>query len=96
MRKLTEEFEATLLRDGFSADIRAIKLGTANHEHVHPLDEQGLVLGGGVTLTITAGSHTYRRGQIFTMEAGHPHSEWIGPQGLRDMVGRLHKTSADT
>ena len=85
-----EDFQAALLRDGFSADIRELQPGTATPEHSHPFHVRGLVLEGDITLTTAAGSRTYRPGEVFTMAADHPHAETIGPQGVRNLVGRLH------
>ncbi|MBR0656095.1 cupin domain-containing protein [Plastoroseomonas arctica] len=84
-----KEFEAALLRDGFSADIRVVEPNTSNPEHSHPYDVRGLVLEGDITLTTVEGSRTYRPGEVFTMEAGRPHAELFGPQGARNLVGRF-------
>lgn len=85
-----QDFHAALLRDGFSAETRLIEPGTTTPEHSHPFDVRGLVLEGDITLTTAEGSRTYRPGEVFTMAAGHPHAERIGPQGVRNLVGRLH------
>jgi len=84
-----EEFKAALLRDGYSADIREIAPGTATPEHTHPFHVRGMVLEGDITLGTAEGSRTYRPGEVFSMAADHPHTETIGTQGVRNLVGRL-------
>ncbi|MES2710624.1 MAG: cupin domain-containing protein [Pseudomonadota bacterium] len=85
-----KEFEAALLRDGFTPAIRAIEPGTATPEHTHPFDVRGMVLEGEITLTTAGGTRTYRPGEVFAMPAGHPHRETIGAAGVRNLVGRLN------
>ncbi len=83
-------FEAALLRDGYTADTRDYSPDQATPEHTHPFDVRGLVLEGEFTVTAAEGSRTYRAGEVFALEAGRPHTETIGPEGARNLVGRLH------
>lgn len=88
------EFEAALLRDGYTADTRALPPGHATPEHTHPFDVRAMVLEGEITLTTTEGSRTYKPGDVFTMAAGCPHAEAIGPNGVRNLPGRLYPAGA--
>ncbi|UPY35294.1 cupin domain-containing protein [Sediminicoccus sp. KRV36] len=88
------EFEAALLRDGFSAETRAIEPDRVTPEHSHPFDVRALVLEGEITLSSAGGSRTYRPGEVFTMAAGCPHAEAVGPTGVRNLVGRRHQAPA--
>lgn len=90
-----KDFEATLLRDGFSADIRLVAPDLSNPEHTQPYDVRGLVIEGDLTLITAEGSRTYRAGEVFAMAADHPHAERFGPQGARNLVGRRPKPAPD-
>lgn len=87
------EFEAALLRDGYTADVRETAPRHTTEQHSHPFDVRAMVLEGEITLTTAEGSQTYRPGDVFTMEAGRAHAEAIGPQGVRNLAGRLHHTA---
>ena len=88
------EFEKALLRDGFTAETRALAPGHTTPEHTHPFDVRAMVLEGEITLTTAEGSRTYRPDEVFTMAAGCPHAESIGPEGVRNLAGRLHHAAA--
>jgi quercetin dioxygenase-like cupin family protein len=89
-----DAFEVALLRDGYTADARVIAPGHATPQHTHPFHVRGLVLEGDITLSTAEGSRTYRPGEVFTMQAGCPHAETIGPNGVRNLVGRLYPATA--
>ncbi|GGC68119.1 hypothetical protein GCM10011504_52600 [Siccirubricoccus deserti] len=89
-----KEFEDALVRDGFSAEVRVTEAGKVTPEHSHPFDVRALVLDGEITLTTTGSSRTYRQGEVFTMAAGCAHAEAIGPEGVRNLVGRRLPTQA--
>lgn len=84
------EFEAALRRDGYTAETRELAPGHTTPEHTHPFDVRALVLEGEITLTTAEGAITYRPGDVFTMAAGRPHAEAVGPKGVRNLAGRLH------
>ncbi len=82
-------FEAALKRDGYS-EIET-KGYAPNHraaEHAHEFDVRALVLEGEITLGSNDGAQTYRPGEAFTMPAERPHTEAIGPGGVRFLFDR--------
>ncbi|MCK8787711.1 cupin domain-containing protein [Roseomonas sp. NAR14] len=82
-------FEAALGRDGFTGvEVKALEPGRATPPHAHPFEVRALVLDGDITLTVDGRQDRYGAGQVFTMAAGHPHAETVGPDGVRYLVGR--------
>ena len=84
-----ERFEARLQAEGYP-EIRTNELppNRKNPEHTHPFDVLAMVLEGEITLTVAGNATTYRRGDEFSMRAGCPHVEDIGPAGVKYLVGR--------
>jgi quercetin dioxygenase-like cupin family protein len=88
------EFEEALRQDGFSAEIRTTEPRKVTPEHTHPFEVRALVLDGEITLTTGGESQTYRQGDVFTMAPGRAHAEAVGPEGVRNLVGRRHPPEA--
>ena len=87
-----EEFEAELVRDGFATAEGGVEPNTRRESHAHDFDVRALVLAGEITLGCgDAAPRTYRVGDVFTMQAGMSHTEAVGPEGVRYLVGRRHK-----
>ena len=84
-------FETKLTSDGFT-EIEAKTLGPrpANAEHAHDFDIRGLVLNGVFVVRQDDLPTTYRAGDVFSVPAGQKHSEEIGPEGARVIVGRKY------
>jgi quercetin dioxygenase-like cupin family protein len=84
-----QAFEARLQAEGFP-EIRVNELPPNRHhpQHSHPFDVLALVLEGDITLTAEGSARTYRAGEAFSMKAGCPHVEDIGPGGVKYLVGR--------
>lgn len=82
-------FEAALKRDGYS-EIETKGYAPSHHaaEHAHEFDVRALVLEGDITLGSNGGAQTYRIGDEFTLPAKRPHTEAIGPDGVRFVYGR--------
>lgn len=82
-------FEAKLKAQNYP-EIRTSQLAPncRNAEHTHPFDVLALVLEGEITLTVAGVARTYRAGEEFSMQAGCPHAEEVGTQGVRYLVGR--------
>lgn len=59
-----------------------------NAEHAHAWDVHALVLEGDITITVDGNPHTYKAGEEFVMATGCKHTEQVGPQGVRYLVGR--------
>ena len=84
-----EEFEQQLKSDGYSQiETKDYVERPANEAHGHDFAVRGLVLEGAFTVIQSNQSVTYRPGEVFTVAAGIPHSEEVGPQGARVLVGR--------
>jgi quercetin dioxygenase-like cupin family protein len=82
-------FEARLKGEGYP-EIRTNELqpNCRNAEHSHPFDVLAMVLEGDITLTVAGNARTYRAGDEFSMKAGCPHTEDVGPAGVKYLVGR--------
>ncbi|MGH8741196.1 MAG: cupin domain-containing protein [Burkholderiales bacterium] len=82
-------FEGRLRAQGYP-EIRTNELppNKQNAEHTHPFDVLALVLDGDITLTVDGKARTYRAGDEFSMQAGCPHAEDVGPAGVKYLVGR--------
>lgn len=81
-------FREELARDGFDDVQISWSAGKTNPEHAHDYYVRALVLDGEITLTVAGKADCYGAGQVFTMPRGCAHSEFIGPDGLRALVGR--------
>ena len=87
----TETFKSALLQDGYNdIEMRNVAANLFNDQHTHDFDVRALMLEGELKLSWSSMDHTYRPGEIFTMEAGCPHIEQVGPIGARYLVGRKH------
>ena len=85
----TTEFEAALARDGYrDTEIKSVAAGQEVPDHAHGFDLRALVLDGAMTIAVDGEATTYRAGEVFAMADGRRHSEQVGPQGVRFLVGR--------
>ena len=85
------EFEKQLQSDGFtSIETKSYTPRPANDAHGHEFSVRGLVLEGTFTVVRDEKPVTYRPGQVFDVAAGVAHSEEIGPEGARVLVGRKY------
>lgn len=86
------DFEAALRADGFQEVVRrAAAPGQSLPEHDHGWDVRGLVLAGRFTVAAEGALQDCGPGQVFTLTAGHRHTEAAGPDGAALLVGRRHK-----
>ena len=58
--------------------------------HAHDYDIRGLVLDGIFIVAQDNKPVTYRAGDVFFVVAGTSHTEEIGPQGAKILVGRKY------
>ncbi|MGI4976944.1 MAG: cupin domain-containing protein [Janthinobacterium lividum] len=83
------DFAAALARDGFDdTETKDVAAGQVVPDHAHGFDLRALVLGGAMTIEVGGEATTYRTGEVFTMADGREHSEVVGPEGVRFLVGR--------
>ena len=85
------EFDAQLRAGGFTEiETKTVTPRPANEAHGHPFAVKGLVLSGAFTVIQDGKSTTYRPGEVFTVAAGHAHSEEVGTEGAQIHVGRKY------
>ncbi len=83
------EFRQQLERDGYgNIGEVAWEAGAFNDTHTHEFSARGLVLAGAFTVACDAETKTCGVGDTFTMNAGTPHAETAGADGVRFLVGR--------
>jgi len=81
-------FQAELADQGFEVATRTMDPSMELGEHSHDYDVRALVTAGEISLTVDGGTRRYGLGDQFTMVAGCPHSERVGPDGVTFIVGR--------
>ena len=86
-----DAFEAGLRSDGYvEIETKALDPRPANEGHAHDYDIRGLVLDGIFIVKQDDQPVTYRAGDIFSVSGGRRHTEEIGPEGARILVGRKY------
>jgi transcriptional regulator len=86
-----DAFEAGLRSDGYvEIETKALDPRPQNEGHAHDYDIRGLVLDGIFIVKQDDQPVTYRAGEVFAVSAGRRHTEEIGPQGVRILVGRKY------
>jgi quercetin dioxygenase-like cupin family protein len=84
-------FEAELARSGYTQiETKLIEPRPVNAAHAHDYIVRGLVLDGIFIVTEGDKPTTYLPGDIFQVAQGQSHTEAIGPQGARVLVGRKY------
>ncbi len=85
------EFEAELKSAGYTEiESKTLDPRPANTGHAHDYDIRGLVLSGIFIVNDGGKPVTYRAGDIFNVSAGRSHTEEIGAEGARIVVGRKY------
>ena len=64
--------------------------GTFNDTHAHAYAAWILVLSGAMTVTTPERESTCGAGHTERLERGTPHSEQVGPDGVRFLAARKH------
>lgn len=86
-----QQFEARLREDGYTEiEAKSLQPRPANDQHGHPFAVRGLVLAGTFTVSQQNISKTYCAGEIFSVAAGHEHSEEVGSDGAEIIAGRKY------
>jgi len=84
-----EMFAAALEKEGFSELVTVEREPNGGLDvHAHPFEAKALVLDGEISIAVGGQERTYRRGEIFHLKAGEPHTERYGAQGVHYLVGR--------
>ena len=86
-----DAFESELKSAGYvEIETKAIEPRPVNAAHAHDYDIKGLVLDGIFIVAQDNKPVTYRAGDVFFVVAGTNHTEEIGPQGAKILVGRKY------
>lgn len=82
-------FRAELEQEGYGeASVVEWEAGKFVDTHTHDFSASLLVLSGEITVTTESGTTTCRAGDTGSLAAGTPHSEKVGTEGVRFLVGR--------
>lgn len=88
-------FEARLRVQGYGEIAeREMAANVINQGHAHDFDAQLLILDGEMTIVRDGVAQTFRRGDTCAVPAGTAHEERVGPEGVRYIAGRRHRTAA--
>ena len=83
------EFEAQLASDEFEVVLVEREPNGFLDTHEHPFEAKALILSGEISIgTKGTTDRRYRAGEIFHLQAGEPHTERYGPEGVRYLAGR--------
>lgn len=86
-------FREHLVRDGFdSVGVVEWEAGKASESHVHDFDVSGMLLEGAMTVKTDAAALSCQPGDTFKVAANTPHTETIGADGARVLIGRRAKS----
>ncbi len=87
----SQEFEAQLKADGYTEiEAKTLQSRPANEHHGYPFAVCGLVPTGTFTVSQKGILKTYCAGEVFSVAAGPEHSEEVGPEGAKIIVGRKY------
>ncbi|WP_405424769.1 cupin domain-containing protein [Pantoea stewartii] len=83
------QFRTLLAEKGFAEPVIVEREAHSElDQHDHPFEAMALILEGDITLFTEDGVRTYLVGDIFHLQAGQPHRETFGAQGVRYLAGR--------
>jgi len=82
------EFEADLVREGYSCCESALEPNRHSKPHTHDFDARVFVLEGSIELALGYGSRTYGPGDHYTLLAGTTHAEHTEAGGVKYVAGR--------
>ena len=87
------DFEAQLKIDGYTeVETQALAPRPGKGRHRHHFAIRGLIVSGTFVVLQEQEPVTYSAGQIFAVDEGKLHDEWIGPDGAKLVVGRKFPT----
>lgn len=85
----TESFKESALKEGYEVgEPSELKAGREVPEHTHPFDAKLMVLEGEITIGIDGVKTTYTPSDIFAVSSETAHTESVGPNGVKLLVGR--------
>jgi quercetin dioxygenase-like cupin family protein len=84
-----EGFVEALAKEGFSELVNVEREPNGGMDmHTHPFEAKALILDGEISIVCGGTERVYGPGSIFHLQAGEPHKEHYGPDGVRYLVGR--------
>lgn len=84
-----KDFRRQLEQDGYdNVQVAEWEPNTVNDTHTHDFAAYLLVLAGDMSVQTEQGSQTCQAGDTFSLDAGVPHSETVGAEGVRFLSGR--------
>ncbi len=87
-----KKFEHQLKADGYT-EIEWKQINqprSENEAHVHDCSVRGLVLDGAFIVRLDGRQVAFGPGEIFDVEQGVEHTEEIGPDGARILIGKKY------
>ena len=81
-------FERELTRDGYTPGNSELQAMEPKPLHTHDFDARILVLEGAITIAWEDGKTTYRKGDVYDVPAGTPHTEIVGAEGVSLLTGK--------
>ncbi len=82
-------FRDVLEQEGYEKiSVTEWKADTRSKSHAHEFDVYGLLLSGTFTVTTDASVIACRPGETFKVGAETSHTETVGPEGARVLIGR--------
>jgi quercetin dioxygenase-like cupin family protein len=86
-----EAFEQQMTADGFTEiETKDLPHRPQNEPHVHDSTVRGLVIEGAFIVRRDGIEMAYGAGEHFEVAKGIRHTEEIGPQGARVLIGRKY------
>lgn len=91
-----ETFRADVAERGYG-DISEVEWppGTVNESHTHEFAAALLVVEGAMSVSVDSRTVACAAGDRFSLDAGVPHAERVGPEGVRFLVARRAGAAAD-
>ena len=82
-----QQFRTGLAADEYECKEFGVEANTYNPDHTHPWNARLFIQEGELTLATPDGEHTYGPGDSCALEAETVHSERVGPNGVRGLLG---------
>ena len=81
------QFRVSLADENYDCREFEMEANTFNPDHTHPWDARLFILEGQLILGTPDGEHQYGAGESCALAAGTVHSERVGPDGVKGVLG---------
>ena len=86
-----QAFERQLKADGYTEiETNDQSAKPENNMHAHDCSVRGLVLEGAFIIRLNGRQVTFGPGEVFNVEKGVEHTEEVGPDGARLLIGKRY------